>query len=498
MQKHALRTAPASPESPRVGWREIVTREHLPRLLVLCLAIWLHAANTMLAATTMPEAVGDIGGVRLISWAFALYLMGSIVAATAVSSYVAGHGLRRTMLVSTLVYTLGCVICACAPVMPVLLAGRTVQGLGGGALVALVYIAQDRFFPNRLVPRIVACLSVVWMMSALCGPLIGGAFATAGLWRVAFWSFALQGLVLATALHPLLARAGPDRVLRARPIPIARLALVAGAIVAISFAGAVQSAIAAAALLLAGCLCLWLFARRDSAADGRTRLLPNHATDLGHPVGCGIAMAFMLCLCMMSFVVYGPVLLIRLYDLTPLEAGFVVVTESLGWTAGAFFLSGLAPAWEGRLIRLGSALLLAGIAAQAWFLPHGPLWLIVVSAFLGNSGFGMIWGYVIKRVVANAGREDRDRAGSMLPSTQQTAFALGAALTGIIANGLGFEQMTRPEEFRTAALWLFAGFVPPALVGNLIAWRFSGLIASDPGSPSNGSGSVDRSDRRSE
>lgn len=60
--------------------------------------------------------------------------------------------------------------------MLVLLAGRTVQGLGGGALVALVYIAQNRFFPNRLVPRIVACLSVVWMASALCGPLIGGAF----------------------------------------------------------------------------------------------------------------------------------------------------------------------------------------------------------------------------------------------------------------------------------------------------------------------------------
>ena len=295
----------------------MLTREHLPRLLVLCLAIWLHAANTMLAATTMPEAVGDIGGLRLISWAFALYLMGSIVAATAVSAFVAGHGLRRTMLVATLVYTLGCVICASAPVMSVLLAGRIVQGLGGGALVALVYIAQDRFFPNRLVPRIIACLSVAWMMSALCGPLIGGAFATAGLWRFAFWSFALQGLVLAAVVHPMLARGEPaDAALEARPVPAARLGLVAAAIVAISFAGAVGSVAVAAALLGAGCLCLWQFAARDSAAAaGRSRLLPSHATDLRHPVGCGIAMSFLLCLCMMSFVVYGPILLIRLYHL---------------------------------------------------------------------------------------------------------------------------------------------------------------------------------------
>ena len=468
--------APAPPERRRVGWREVLAREHLPRLLVLCLAIWLHAANTMLAATTMPEAVGDIGGLRLISWAFALYLMGSIVAATAVSAFVAGHGLRQTMLVATLVYTLGCVICASAPVMPVLLAGRTVQGLGGGALVALVYVAQDRFFPNRLVPRIVACLSVVWMTSALCGPLIGGAFATAGLWRAAFWSFALQGIILAALVHPLLARAGSDAALEAHPVPAARLALVAGAILAISSAGAVRSVALAAALLAVGCLCLWQFASRDSAAAGRSRLLPSHATDLRHPVGCGLAMTFLLCLCMMSLVVYGPILLIRLYHLTPLEAGFVIVTESIGWTAGAFFLSGLAPAREGGLIRLGSALLLVGIAAQAWFVPQGPLWLVVVSAFLANAGFGMIWGYVIKRVIANASGEDRARAGSMLPSAQQTAFALGAALTGIIAGALGFEQLTRAEEFRMAAVWLFAGFVPPALLGHLLAWRFSALI----------------------
>ena len=231
-------------------------------------------------------------------------------------------------------------------------------------------------------------------------------------------------------------------------------------------------------LLVAGCLCLWLFVARDSIAAPRTRLLPNHATDWAHPVGCGIAMTVMLCLCMMAFVVYGPILLIRLYDLTPLEAGFVVVTESLGWTAGAFFLSGLAPEQESRLIRLGSAVLLVGIAAQAWFVPHGPLWLVVVSAFLGHAGFGAMFGYIIKRVIANADREDRDQAGAMLSSAQQTAFALGAALTGIIAQGVGFEHLTQIDEFRSAALWLFAGFLLPALLGNLIAWRFSTLIAA--------------------
>ena len=479
MSDDIRRSPPEGPVEPvsrqRVGWREILTRKYLPQLLILCLAIWLHAANSMLTATTMPEAVRDIGGLRLISWAFALYLMGSIVAATAISACVASYGLRRTMMASTLVYTLGCAICAAAPSMPVLLAGRTVQGLGGGALVALVYIAQDRFFPNRLVPRIIACLSVVWTASALCGPLVGGAFATAGLWRYAFWSFAVQGLLLAAVAHPLLARAGAGADVRARPIPIVRLALVAAAILAISFAGVVTSTASAVALAVSGCVCLGLFVSRDSAA-GPTRLLPTGATDLAHPVGCGIAMTFVCSLSMMSFLVYGPLLLIRLYQLTPLEAGLVVVSETLGWGAGAFFLSGIVPAHEGRLIRVGSALLAAGLAAQAWFMPWGPLWLIVASAFFGTAGFGMMWGYIIRLVVVHSGRDDRDRAGSLLPSAQQTGFALGAALAGIIANALGFEHMTRIEEYRTAAFWLFAAFVPPALLGNVFAWRFGNRI----------------------
>jgi len=52
-------------------WSEILTREYASKLATLALAIWLHASNSMLTATTMPSAVEDIGGLNLISWTFA-------------------------------------------------------------------------------------------------------------------------------------------------------------------------------------------------------------------------------------------------------------------------------------------------------------------------------------------------------------------------------------------------------------------------------------------
>ena len=97
------------------------------------------------------------------------------------------------------------------------------------------------------------------------------------------------------------------------------------------------------------------------------------------------------------------------------------MTESLGWTAGAFFLSGLPPAQEGRLLRAGSGLLLTGLVALAWFMPHGPLWLIVAAAFFGTAGFGMMWGYVIRLVVAHAAPGDRDRPDRCCPAPSRPA-----------------------------------------------------------------------------
>ena len=58
--------------------------------------------------------------------------------------------------------------------------------------------------------------------------------------------------------------------------------------------------------------------------------------------------------------------------------------------------------------------------------------------------------------------DDHAWAGSLLPGTRVTGFASGA---GIFANGLKFGQLIRIEDFRTAAFCLFAGFVPPALLG---------------------------------
>ncbi len=455
-----------------VLWREILTRQYASKIATMALAIWLHAANSMLTATTMPSAVEEIGGLNLISWTFALYLMGSICAGATVSLWVVKFGLRKTMIRAAIVYAIGCAVCALAPSMPVVLVGRILQGLGGGGLIALVYISQDHFFPNRFVPKIVAGLSMVWMLSSFSGPMIGGAFATWGLWRFAYWAFALQAVLLIVLVRLLLDR---DEVgLDARPerIPIVRLSFLAAAILLVSMAGAHFDPIATPVLIFLGCLALGFFVARDRNANS-ARMLPRDATNLTHLIGNGILTTLALCLSSMSFLVYGPFILIKLYGFTPLAAGLIVMLESLAWGTAAIVFSGTAANRENRLIRTGSALVLVGLIGLAIVLPHGPIWAIVATVIIANGGFGMMWGFIIKRIVGAASSDEKNRTASLVPITQQTGFALGAALSGVIANSLGLGEDSASESIRQIAFWLFAGFIPFALFGNVTAWRFT-------------------------
>jgi predicted MFS family arabinose efflux permease len=181
----------------------------------------------------------------------------------------------------------------------------------------------------------------------------------------------------------------------------------------------------------------------------------------------------------MSFLVYGPLILIKLYGMNPFEAGAVVMLETLGWGTAAIIFSGTRPRNEAGLIRRGSALVVIGLLGMAFVLPNGPIWAIVFVVMMCNGGFGMMWGFIIKRIIGAASTDEKDRAASLVPITQQTGFALGAAFAGLIANSLGVSEDISDDGLRFVTFWLFAGFVPIALVGNLTAWRFVGHASRD-------------------
>ena len=127
---------PPDQDTASASWKDLLAGGHLPRFLVLCFGVWLHAADSTLVATVLPSAVDEIGGVAYVSWAISLYMLGSIVASAASALLAVTFGLRAAMAGSALLYGVGCAASALAPDMATMLFGRLLQGLGGGGMLA--------------------------------------------------------------------------------------------------------------------------------------------------------------------------------------------------------------------------------------------------------------------------------------------------------------------------------------------------------------------------
>ena len=121
------------------SWRELLGRERIGTSTVLAGGVALYATNEFLTISMLPSTVADIGGQRFYAWVITVYLVGSVVAATAVNPLLMRFGPRTSYLLILSVFGAGTVACALAPSMELLLVARTVQGAAGGMLAGLGY-----------------------------------------------------------------------------------------------------------------------------------------------------------------------------------------------------------------------------------------------------------------------------------------------------------------------------------------------------------------------
>jgi MFS family permease len=415
--------------------------------------------------------VAEIGGVAYVGWTISLYQIGAIVAGAATAMLCRSGGIKPVVVVASLLYGGGCAVAALAPNMGVLLAARLVQGLGGGALISLTYVAIQRSFAEHLWGRLFGIVAVIWGAGSLLGPLIGGVFADLGAWRLAFWFFAAQGVIVA-ALAALSLRALGGDAAGPGKWPLAPLWLLSFATLLIAEAGVDGRVPVAIAECLVGIGLLYVAAVLDRRSS--SRLLPERLLDLRHPVGTGLLMVFALATTTTGFWAYGPLILKIMFDTDPLISGYILAGEALAWSLATLVVSG-APLSAGKLlIRLGIALVVIGTAGFAVAVPTGSFLGMVACGLLQGIGFGMSWPSIVHRTVTFAGDAEKGLAAAAPGTVQRIGYAAGAAATGIAANMSGLADGISASAAKAAGFWVFAGFIPILALGMLAAWRFTG------------------------
>jgi len=460
--------------SPTAAWSELFTGRNGWRALALTGGVALHAINVHTVTTVLPSVVREIGGLDWYAWSTTLFVVGSILGATLSVRLLAVLGPRGACLAALAVFTAGSMGCALASAMPWMLAGRTVQGLGGGMLAALSYGLIQLVFAPRLWPRAVALVSGMWGVATLCGPAVGGLFAQAGHWRWAFWFLlpvaAAQALLVLVQLRPS-AGVKHERPATLPRVPALQIGLLAASVLVIAASGFLSDLPWQAAGVVLGLAIGFAATRIDRSAS--VRVLPTGAYAVRTPLGAIYASVALL-LIGTTTEIFVPYFLQLLHGHSPLMAGYLTAAMAGGWSAGSLLSSGRSGAGADRILRTGPVVCTLGLVALVMLLPAPGLLgagfetvLVALALAAVGLGVGIGWPHLVTRVMSLAPKGEEGRASASITTVQLYGMAVGAAVAGLVANAAGLTVPGGIEGGRSAAIWLFASF---ALAPALAAW----------------------------
>jgi MFS family permease len=477
----------------------------------LAATITFVAAEALAVVTVMPVVARDLKGLGLYGFVFSAFLLGTMVGIVAAGRAADRRGPATPYVAGIVVFSIGLTIAGLAPSMPILIAGRALQGLGAGAVPAVAYVAIGRSLPRHLRARMMAVLSTAWVAPGLAGPALSAEVARLFGWRWVFLGLlpfiALTGPVAIPALvrlgrrqaevrrpggSPAHADDGGHRLIDGLGVAVSAGLVLTGLTLAVGSATSQASAGAGASgaggvpgpvSVAAGCA---LFALGLTlGVPVLRRLMPAGTLSARYGLPATTLSRALLTFCFFGADAFVTLTITILRHRTPVLAGLAVTGPTLTWTAGSWIQARLNSRWPGRrLVRIGLVIILAGIAGLSAMLRSDvPVAVGIVAWTVAGLGMGLAYSPTTLLMLAEAPAGREGWASASLNLADVLGSALGIGIGGaarIAAGGLVAVRRTggrlRDHRRRRRA----GAYHQPALAGRDRGWRnrggFRGLV----------------------
>ncbi|KAL4736684.1 major facilitator superfamily domain-containing protein [Aspergillus similis] len=168
-------------------------------LSVLTLMVALDGTSISVA---LPIITQHLKGTAIEAfWSGTSFLLASTVFQPNFASLSSIFGRRPLVLVALTLFFVGTVVCSVAKDFTYMLVGRSIQGVGGGGLIALSEVIVTDLVPLRLRGQYFGILSAMWSVGSVTGPILGGGFSQDVTWRWIFYiNFPFIGVGLVTII----------------------------------------------------------------------------------------------------------------------------------------------------------------------------------------------------------------------------------------------------------------------------------------------------------
>jgi MFS family permease len=436
------------------------------RLLTVALIGLVTAAafEGMAVPTVLPAMAHELGDLQLYGWAFSAFWLTNIVGITLAGADADRRGPARALAIGTVLFSVGMLVSGLAPSMPIVIAGRAIQGFGSGALGSVVYAAIARAYPPSATPRMIALVSSAWVVPGLVGPALAGLASDTVGWRWVFLAIVPAVLIMGFALYLRLAPLGPAersaepaRSDRRRAVDAFGLAIGSTMLLGALSIGASPASLA---LGVAGAW-LGLSSLRHLLPEGSLRLAPGRPSV--------VIAIFAVAFAFFGTEAYVPLSVVELRGGSVTLGGIALSAAAVTWTAGSWLQDRAAGAGMRRtLVVTGAGFIAAGIGiTSAVLVPGIPV--LVATAGWAVAGLGMGLAYSMLALLmletSKPGEEGFSSAALQLMFTLGTAYGagVGGAVVAVSESGA--------LELQPAIGLIFAIMAVVAMLAVVVAWR---------------------------
>jgi MFS family permease len=402
----------------------------------VAVTIILVAFDSTIVGTTLPRVAQELGGMSLYAWVGSGYLLASAITIPIFGRLGDLYGRKPFILTSVAILAIGSILCGLSQTMQHLIAARTLQGIGGGMMIATAFAAPADLFPDPLRRvRWQALLSTSFAMASGVGPVLGGAVTEAFGWRAAFAVTPVTALIGLFLLFRYFPNIRPPRSSDAKIDWIGGLLLIlaVGAPMLTLEVGFAQpphpvAAIALAALAIAAIVGLVLYERTHPQPMFPMRVLAPIESRLLNGI------AVMVGAVMFILIYYAPLLLQTELGVSPSRAGALMIPLVAGIPAGSLINGQLYPRMTQpqRLLTLGAVMLGAGCLAVITFDKETSSALIAAVFLVCGAGLGFLLPNLTLFMQMICERRDVGMASALVQMTRAFGSALGVALAGVV------------------------------------------------------------------